>query len=62
MKMNNLRLTIFVSKEAYEREINTLNAPGLYYCLELNEWFDGNRHTLPLPYFYQEMLQEVLKG
>jgi hypothetical protein len=53
-------LYIYATTEKYETAINRLNE-GVMLNAETGEWYDGDRHTTPMPVYYRELVEKALK-
>lgn len=54
-------LYIYATTEQYEAAICRLNE-GVLVSAENGEWYDGDRHTTPLPVHYRELVLQALKN
>lgn len=53
-------LYIYETTEKYEAAIDRLDE-GLLVNAESGEWYDGDRHTTPIPVYYRELVEKVLE-
>ena len=53
-------LYIYETTEKYEAAIDRLDEGLLVNALN-GEWYDGDRHTTPIPVYYRELVEKALK-